>query len=332
MARQASTLGEGDVQVLEDAAQLQLAAGGTRDALETYEKIARLKPASAEAQFRLASVQYLTDNGAIAKQTLQKALELKPDLQEALILLAKLEASGGNRDPALKLAEKVKKLPPTRHPVFVLEGDVEMLSKKYASAAKAYERAYAIRKSGDLAAQIHQAYLRAGKPEQGEAVVLNWLQEKPTDARTRQYLADSSMQSSRLAVAVPQYEWLAQNQPGNQQVLNNLAWAYSEIGRCARRRDRRKGVQAQRDQSGRRRHLRLDPVTATHKFPEAVDMLRRAVELAPNSRDIRYHYAQALAKAGDRKNARLELERVLAGSTPFASQAEAKALLDQLKS
>jgi Flp pilus assembly protein TadD len=206
-----------------------------------------------------------------------------------------------------------------------------MLSKKYASAAKAYERSYAIRKSGNLAAQIHQAHLRAGKPEQGEAVVLSWLQEKPTDARTRQYLADSSMKSSRLAVAVPQYEWLAQNQPGNQQVLNNLAWAYSEIA------DARAVAVAEKAF----KINEINPAAAdtygwilyrNARVSEAVDMLRRAVELAPNSRDIRYHYAQALAKAGDRKNARVELERVLAGTTPFANQAEAKALLAQLKS
>ena len=57
-----------------------------------------------------------------------------------------------------------------------------MLSEKYDAAVRAYEHAYSIEKSGNLAAQIHQAYLRAGKPEQGESVVLKWLQENPNDA------------------------------------------------------------------------------------------------------------------------------------------------------
>jgi len=173
--------------------------------------------------------------------------------------------------------------------------------------------------------------LRAGKPELGEAVVLKWLQENPTDARTRQYLADSSMKASRLTAAVTQYEWLAQNQPGNQQVLNNLAWAYNENA----------DVRAVATAEKAFKLNEINPAAAdtygwilfrNARISEAVNMLRRAVELAPSSRDIRYHYAQALAKAGDRKSARLELERVLAGPKPFARQAEAKALLDQLKS
>lgn len=329
MARQASTASDAP-QVLAEAAQLQVAAGGTKDALETYQKIAKLKPASGEAQLQVAKAQYLAGSNVIAKQTLRKALELKPDLQEALILLAKLEAEGSNRDEALKLVERVKKLAPNAPSGFLLEGDVEMLSKKYANAAKAYERAYAIRKSGFIAAQLHQTYLRLGKPEIGEAVVSKWLEENPSDAKTRQYLADASMKASRLSTAVTQYEWLAQNQPRNQQVLNNLAWAYNESA------DARAVATAQRAFS-------LDeanPAAAdtygwilyrNAQYPEAVGMLARAVALAPNSRDIRFHYAQALAKTGDRKNARLELERVLAGSTPFARQLEAKALLDQLK-
>lgn len=330
MAHQAAILGDGDVQILEDAAQLQLAAGGTRDAFETYQKIARLMPTSAEAQYRLASAQYLTGNSAVAKQMLRKALDLKPDLQEAMVLLAKLEASGGNRDSALELVERVKKLPPDASSGLVLEGDVEMLSKKYANAAQAYERAYAIRKSGNLAAQIHQAYLRAGKPSQGETVVLEWLRVNPADVTTRQYLADASMQVSRLAVAIAQYEWLVQNQPANQQALNNLAWAYNENA------DARAVATAEK---AYKLNENNPAVADTYgwilyrnaQVPKAVETLKHAVALAPNSRDTRYHYAQALAKAGDRKNARLELERVLVGATPFEGQTEAKALLDQLK-
>ena len=134
----------------------------------------------------------------------------------------------------------------------------------------------------------------------------------------------------RVAVAIPQYEWLAQNRPRDQQVLNNLAWAYDANA------DARALATAETA-------FKLDennPAVAdtygwmlyrNERFAEAVEVLRRAVALAPNEREIRYHYAQALVKTGDRRNARLELERVLAGSTPFARQAEAKPLLDQLK-
>jgi len=105
-----------------------------------------------------------------------------------------------------------------------------MLGKRYLTAAKAYERAYALRTSGNLAAQIHEAYLRGGKPEVGESVVLRWLENQPTDTATRMYLADASIRTSRLPTAIAQYELLAQKYPNDQHVLNNLAWAYGENG------------------------------------------------------------------------------------------------------
>ncbi len=113
-------------------------------------------------------------------------------------------------------------------------------------------------------------------------------------------------------------------------MLNNLAWAYDANA------DTRALATAEMA-------FKLDasnPVVAdtygwmlyrSERFGEAVDVLQRAVAQAPNEREIRYHYAQALVKTGDRRNARLELERVLAGSTPFSRQAEAKPLLDQLR-
>jgi putative PEP-CTERM system TPR-repeat lipoprotein len=328
--RQATTLGQFDFRILEEAARLQLEAGGTTDALDTYLKIAKVNPKSPDVQFRLAQMQYLNGSSAIAKQTLMKALELKPDMQEAQILLARLEATVGNRDGALKMLEKIKKPAPNSFAAFMVEGDIEMLSKRYLPAAKAYERAYALKTSGNLAAQIYEAYLRGGKPEVGESVVLKWLDNQAADTATRIYLADASIRTSRLPTAIAQYEWLAQKAPADQQVLNNLAWAYGETG------DARALATAEKA-------FRMNEANAavadtygsmllhSGKIAEAAGVLRRAVEIAPGARDIRFHYAQALSKLGERKDARAELQRVLAGAGPFDRQAEAKSLLEELK-
>jgi len=327
--RQATTLGQFDFRILEEAARLQLEAGGTSDALDTYLKIASVNPKSPEVQFRLAQMQYLNGSSTIAKQTLFKALELKPDMQEAQILLARLEATLGNRDGALKMLEKIKKPAPNSFAAFMVEGDIEMLGKRYLSAAKAYERAHSLRTSGNLAAQIHEAYLRGGKPEVGESVVLKWLENQPTDTATRMYLADASIRTSRLPTAIAQYELLVQKYPNDQHVLNNLAWAFGESG------DARALATAEKA-------FRINEANASvadtygwmlfnsGKILEAVVVLQRAVEMAPGSRDIRFHYAQALAKSGERKEARAELHRVLAGAGPFERQAQAKSLLEGL--
>jgi tetratricopeptide (TPR) repeat protein len=182
----------------------------------------------------------------------------------------------------------------------MVEGDIEMLGKRYLTAAKAYERAYALRTSGNLAAQIHEAYLRGGKPEVGESVVLRWLENQPTDTATRMYLADASIRTSRLPTAIAQYELLAQKYPNDQHVLNNLAWAYGENG------DSRAVATAEKA-------FRINEANAavadtygwmlfdSGKIAEGIGILRRAVEMAPGSRHIRFHYARHLPNQANGK-------------------------------
>ncbi|MDB5936051.1 MAG: prsT, partial [Massilia sp.] len=51
----------------------------------------------------------------------------------------------------------------------------------------------------------------------------------------------------------------------------------------------------------------------------------------PQARDIRYHMAMGLFKAGDKAAARKELETLVAGNMKFAQADEARALLKQLQ-
>ena len=57
----------------------------------------------------------------------------------------------------------------------------------------------------------------------------------------------------------------------------------------------------------------------------------KAAAAAPANREIRYHLAQALAKTGDKAQAINQLERILAATPKFSQEAEAGALLKQLR-
>ena len=63
---------------------------------------------------------------------------------------------------------------------------------------------------------------------------------------------------------------------------------------------------------------------------EAVAPLRKAVEKAPNVRPIEFHLAEALAKQGQRDEARQVLRRALSGKEAFPERAEAEKLLREL--
>ena len=63
---------------------------------------------------------------------------------------------------------------------------------------------------------------------------------------------------------------------------------------------------------------------------QAIRLLEQAVEKAPNDPQIRYHWAQALARNGETALARQELDRILGRGKRFAGDSEARALLEDL--
>jgi len=67
------------------------------------------------------------------------------------------------------------------------------------------------------------------------------------------------------------------------------------------------------------------------KLERGLELLGRAAAQAPDNPEIRYHFAVALAKSGDKAQARRELERLLDYKKgDFAYVSEAEALLRQL--
>ena len=60
-------------------------------------------------------------------------------------------------------------------------------------------------------------------------------------------------------------------------------------------------------------------------------LLEKAVSLAPEAADIRYHLAAGRAKSGDKVQARKELEQLLAAGKQFSSIDEAKLLQKQIQ-
>jgi Flp pilus assembly protein TadD len=67
------------------------------------------------------------------------------------------------------------------------------------------------------------------------------------------------------------------------------------------------------------------------KTEQALKLLQAATEDSPGIPEIHYHYAIALARTGDRKAARTELQKALTGNRPFSKSDEARKLLAELQ-
>jgi predicted Zn-dependent protease len=63
---------------------------------------------------------------------------------------------------------------------------------------------------------------------------------------------------------------------------------------------------------------------------KGTELLRKALELAPQAHDIRLNFARALIKGGDKRSARTELETLNKLGDKYARQSEVSELLKNL--
>jgi len=156
------------------------------------------------------------------------------------------------------------------------------------------------------------------------------LKDSPNDALARLYAADTDLKRGRYKEAITQYEWVQQGQPDNPPMLNNLAWAYSQV------KDPRALETAERAYN-----LKPDSPAFADTLgwilieqgnaKRGLELLQKAVTAAPNAPEFRYHLAQGWLKVGDKSKARDELERLVSMGAKFPQQAEAQNLLNQLR-
>ncbi|MPZ45394.1 MAG: PEP-CTERM system TPR-repeat protein PrsT [Betaproteobacteria bacterium] len=317
-------------EVLELTGQVQLAAGEKNRALATFSKWGTIQPASAQAAFRMAIAQLANEDSTAATNSLRRALSNRPEFPEAQVMLADVAARNGRRDEALKIAQELQRQN-TKSPVgWIVEGDILMLEKRFGHAVTAYQKAYSLSKSGPIAMKLHSALVQEGKSNEGESKLKEWLKFKPDDVPVRLYLAEHYLKGMQYQKAIGEYEFLLSNYPENLVVLNNLAWCYQQT----------KDARAV-EIAGKA--LRLEPENAAvidtmgwilvehGDVQRGVELLRKASALAPKTPQIRYHYAQGLAKAGERTKAKEELERLLLDFPKFPGSGEAMKRLADLR-
>lgn len=328
LAREAQAAAPGNAEALDFLGATQLAAGETENALTTYSQLAKLAPESPLALYKLATAQAAAKNPDAAKSSLRQSLKLKPDYLEAQTALISLELGTGNAMEALKIAQRVQQQAPGMAAGFVFEGDILSEQKQYSQATKAYEKAYALGKNGAIAVRLHQAQSQAGNMKEADTRLLQWLNAQPKDVAARLYLAHAYMTRGQDKQAIEQYQITLQDTPGNLLALNNLAWLYH------RQKDPRALTLAEQAYK-----MQPDAAFITDtlgwilleqgKTARALELLQKAVSLAPKNPEIGYHYAVALAKSGDKQKARKQLAAVLALKQAFPQQQEARALLEQ---
>jgi putative PEP-CTERM system TPR-repeat lipoprotein len=330
LARTVQVAHPDDTDLLDLLGKSQLANGEQGNALDTYKRLAAALPRSAQAQMQVAALYLLMKKPASAEDYLKSALAMQPDFPAAELALAELNVRKGWHELALMGAARLQKNHPKGAAGYQLEGDVLMARKQPAQALAAYERALSFSKTGELAIKTANALRLAGKPEEGATRLAQWLQRHPDDVRVQLYKAETLMADRKFKPAAAQFEATLKQQPGNIIALNNLALAYQQLQDA-----RAQPAAEQAYKLAGEQPVIMDTLgwilVEQGDTARGLPILRKASAKAPEARDIRYHMAVGLHKAGDQAAARKELQLLMAGNMQFAQADDVRALMKQLQ-
>lgn len=329
LARKTIAIHPAELDLLDLMGQAQIATKDTAGALESYDKLAKAMPKSAQAQVRLAAVHMLTKNNTAAAEDLKRALAIDPTFDQARVAQIELAMRMSKPGEALDIARQMQKNNPKAALGYILEGDLLMTQKNAAAAAQSYDKAFALSNSPQVLLKVTQAMAQSGKGAEAEARLAKFHAANPKDELVAMVVADGHLAKRQFKPAIASLESALKTNPSNAAALNNLAWAYQQEN------DARALPTAERafKLAGSNPAI-LDTygwiLVQKGDTARGVELLRKAVAASPQALDLRYHLAAGLAKAGDKAGARKEAEAALAGGKPFASMDDTKALLRQL--
>jgi putative PEP-CTERM system TPR-repeat lipoprotein len=311
--------------VQEALGRSQLASGDVNQAIATFGKLATSQPNSPQPQIGLADAYYTAKNYDAALQSLKRALAIAPQLLPAQQKLITLQLAAGKADEALATAREVQKQRPDAPVGFVYSGDIEASRKNWAQAAAAYRQAQQKAPATDVAEKLHTVLRAGGKRADADAVAAAWTKQHPKDTLFLFHLGNVALADQDYAGAAARFQQVIDVQADNAFAHNNLAWTLDKLKREGALEHAAKANQLMPDQPAFMDTWAM--LMAGHgKAAEAIELQKKAIALAPADNGFRLNLAKIYLKAGDKAQARKELEQLAQLGDKFPAQKEVREL------
>ncbi len=308
--QKALTQSPDDTQLLEAIAVALARAGEPQQALRSLEQAVRARPGSARAHLKLAEMRASLGDSQGATSAYRRAAALEPGSPEANAGLASLLAREGKATEARRLAEEIVRAHPSSAAGWLADGEVAASQRRWTDAAASYRRAAALQPGPRVTIRLHDALLRANRPDEAAAVLRDALRDGPDAFAIRVYAGELAVRGRNWKAAVEHYDAALALQPEDIVALNNLAWSLSELNDpraievAARAHARAPDAAAVLDTYGR-------ILVAAGRSREGLDMIRRAVSRDERNPAYRLHHAAALRVSGDEAGARTQYESIV---------------------
>jgi putative PEP-CTERM system TPR-repeat lipoprotein len=329
-AREAETRAPDSAAVLELLGRAQAAVGEASSAERSFERLVEVAP-TVENYLLLARIRIATKNLGGARSAAKEALARDPSSLRAKLVSAQVALQDDRPNDALQMALDIQQAHPDQVDGFRLEGLVRTKLGSLTEAASAFQRAYQIHKSAELARYLANTYKNLGREDEAVATLRDWLKDNPDDLPTRMVLGMSLQLAGDKRGAIEQYEAIYAREKDNSIVLNNLAWLYFEVQdpRAVKTAEEAYEADPERaevaDTYG---WILLNRGGDAHK---ALAALQQAYVSLPTNAEVGYHVAVALHRVGRDQEAARTLRNALGGSPRFPDLDQAKALLEELQ-
>lgn len=316
-------------EILDAAGRAQQSAEDYNQALATYRKLASLKPDTDLPYLRMAEVQMAAKNKDGALESLRKALEVNPASIDAQRGIIKLELENGQTREAIALAKDVQKRKPKEAIGYLLEGDIHASKKSWPEAIEVLRSGLKQIGSSDLAIKLHSTLAAAGQAGEADKFADSWLKNHAKDALFRLYLAEQAGARKDFAAAAKLYRVMLDAQPDNPAILNNMAWVSSQMKDPKAVDFAEKANKLAPNQPAIMDTLAVI-LSESGTHVRSLDLFQKALDLAPQSGQIRLNYAKALIKAGKQAEAKVQLDQLAKLGEKFSQQAEVSQLFKGL--
>ncbi len=310
-------------------ASAYLALGQKQEARGTYEEILKQGGNGIAARRQLAALLIEMGDYESARNVITEGIAANPRNYQLYQDLVMIDLKSSGVDAALATADRLQRQDQEFNAIRGLKGDVYMAANRPLDAIAAYTEADSAAPSSELTTRWAAALIRAGRPDDADKLLRDWIGQHPDDLVVTERLADIELAGGKYDAAAQYLEQLLKQKPHNAMALNNLAWTYQQKGDDARARPlaRQAYVLSPSAQTADTLGWIL---TTSGNAEDGVALLRQASAETTSDPRIIFHYAVALKDTGDVEAAKKALATVVAAKGDFKEKTEAQKILDDL--
>lgn len=309
-------------------ARSQLALGKKKDAVVTFEEVVSLVPSNANAHYMLGRAYQNNKNESKAISSFKRSLKIDTKHLQANASLAFLYINRSGYEKAKKIVAHLKKIYPEESVAWVIEGDLRVKQGDYSKSINSYKGALKRNSNNKVLFKLVKSYEETNDIQSAEKALKKWLGENENDAAAHMVIGQLYQKMEDDERSMRHYEKSVRLVPNNLVSLNNLSYVYVRNG------------------DARAIELAKKAYELAPNNPSIIDtygwalvnlgdknlgarLLKEASIKAPHLLEIKYHLAYGYHVLGDNQAAKRELNRLLENNE-FESRSDAEALLSKL--